>query len=116
MELYDLKRWREKREHIMRRDAYQCQWSKRFGKLIQAEIVHHIFPADEFPEYAFADWNLISISKKVHNQLHDRDTNELTESGRELLLRTARRNHIPIPDKYMHQIKARRGNGRPHTI
>ena len=116
MELYDHKKWKEKREHIMRRDKYQCQWSKRYGKLVQAEIVHHVFPVSEFPEYAFDDWNLIAVSKRVHNMLHDRDTNELTEAGRELLIRTARKYFKPIPEKYRQQVRQRRGNGRPHTI
>ena len=116
VEFYDQKKWKEKREHILRRDSYQCQVSKRYGKLLQAEIVHHIFPREEFPQYEYCDWNLTSVTKKVHNLLHDRETNELTEKGRELLIRTARRNGIEIPPKYMKPIKARHMNGRPHTI
>lgn len=113
---YDSPKWEAKRKHIMRRDSYQCQISKRYGRLIPAELVHHVFPLDEFPEYAFADWNLLSISVKVHNRLHDRQTNELTEEGRQLLERIARKNGIEVPEKYRHPIKKRGYNGRPAII
>ena len=113
---YDSPKWRAKKEHILRRDSYQCQISKRFGRLIPAELVHHVFPLDEFPEYAFADWNLISISQKVHNKLDDRQTNELTEEGRQLLERIARKNNIAVPEKYKHPIRRRGYNGRPAVI
>lgn len=69
--------------------------------------MHHIFPADEFPEYAYTDWNLISLTRHAHNTLHDRDTDELTEAGRQLLIRTARKNNIPIPDKYKDAVRTK---------
>ena len=113
---YDSKKWREKKEYILRRDGYRCQISARYGKMIPAELVHHVFPLAEFPEYAFASWNLISVSWREHNKLHDRQTDELTEKGRQLLLRIARQNNIAIPDKYMKPIKRKHTNGRPSTI
>lgn len=85
---------------ILRRDGYQCQLSKRFGKIRQAEMVHHIFPRAEFPEYRYAAWNLISLTQAMHNKLHDRNTDELTEEGIKLLRRTAIKNGIPIPLRY----------------
>lgn len=117
MDFYDSKKWLEKKSRILRRDGYMCQISKRYGKMIPAELVHHIFPLDEFPEYALEDWNLISVSWKVHNTLHDRQTDNLTEEGRQLLERIARRNNIEVPEKYKHPIvKRNRYNGRPSTI
>lgn len=107
MNIYDSSKWQIKRDSILARDKYQCQISKRYGKFKQAELVHHIFPVDEFPEYAYADWNLISLTRTEHNKLHDRDTDELTEAGRQLLIRTARKNNILIPDKYKDAIKTR---------
>lgn len=73
-----------------------CQLSKRFGKHVQADTVHHIFPLADYPEYALAGWNLISLSAAVHNRLHDRETNELTAEGVELMERTARKYGIPF--------------------
>ena len=66
----------------------------------QANTVHHIFPAEDFPQYAFEKWNLISLSSEAHNMMHDRTTNELTDAGMELLRRTARKNKIPVPLRY----------------
>ncbi|MBO6269297.1 MAG: HNH endonuclease [Clostridium sp.] len=93
-------RWRRLRAVILRRDGYQCQLSKRYGKTVEAEMVHHIFPRDEFPEYTWEPWNLISLSQEQHNTLHDRTTGQLTPAGVELLKRTARRNGIPVPLHY----------------
>ena len=94
-------KWKHKRLSVLKRDGYQDQVEKRYGKTCDATIVHHIFPLDEYPEYKLADWNLISVSMATHNRLHDRETDELTEMGVELLRRTARRNNIPVPYKYM---------------
>ena len=85
---YNCKRWRHKSEYIKRRDKGLCQYSKRYGKRVPAEVVHHIYPADEYPEYAWCDWNLISLSKKVHNLMHDRNTGQLTVLGLQLQRRT----------------------------
>ena len=98
--LYDTKKWKRKRAVILRRDKYLDQVEKRYGRMVEATIVHHIFPLDEYPQYATAAWNLISVSLATHNKLHNRDTNELTESGVELLRRIATRNGITIPTKY----------------
>lgn len=75
--------------------------AKRYGKVKEAEIVHHIFPKNEYPEYAYELWNLISVSRETHNKFHDRDTDELTEAGMELLRRTCRKQNMPVPEKYM---------------
>ena len=92
---YKSKRWIHKREAILRRDKYQCQLSKRYGKIRQAEVVHHIFPVlcerrDRLQEYlrehgvetiihypipphqqpCYAAWNSISlpITEQIHQQ------------------------------------------------
>ncbi|EPR07663.1 HNH endonuclease [Ruminiclostridium papyrosolvens] len=85
---YNSKRWERKREHILKRDGYMCQESKRYGKRIDADMVHHIWPADEYPEYAWEDWNLISLANRVHNKMHHRLTKKLTPQGEALRKRT----------------------------
>ena len=72
---YRSKRWKLKREKILKRDKYLCQYFSRNGKLVEAEL---------YPEYALCDWNLISLSTKAHNLMHDRDTHELTAEGLKL--------------------------------
>ena len=85
---YKARRWERLRAQVMRRDGYRCQLSKRYGKSVPAERVHHIYPVDEFPEYAFEPWNLISVSRAAHNKLHDRDSDKLTAEGVALMRRT----------------------------
>lgn len=87
--------WRAKRERILKRDNYECQLSKRYGKHLQAEVVHHIFPRADYPQYALCDWNLVSLTLKQHNTLHT-DGGGLTDKGKQLLLKTARQNNIKI--------------------
>lgn len=77
-------KWKKKRKHILKMDGYICQVAKRYGKREEAVVVHHIYPADEYPEWAWEDWNLISVSLATHNKLENRATGELTELGREL--------------------------------
>ena len=97
---YDSPKWIKLRQSALRRDNYEDMEAKRYGKVKAAEVVHHVFPKDEFPEYAYCIWNLISVSTSTHNTFHDRDTDELTEKGRQLLVRTARKYGIPVPEKY----------------
>lgn len=92
MNIYQTKRWQKKRAAILRRDGYMCQVSKWYGKRTDAETVHHIWPVEDYPEYAWCDWNLISVSKDMHNKLHDRITGNLSAMGESLRQRT-----IPPP-------------------
>ena len=85
---YSGAKWKRKRERILKMDGYLCQVSRRYGKVVQARVVHHIYPAKEYPEYAWCDWNLISVSMGVHNRLEDRATGELTNEGKELMRHT----------------------------
>lgn len=78
---YESKRWRKKREHILRRDSYQCQESKRYGKYAEATTVHHIYPLEEYSDLALMDWNLISMSAAQHDRMHDRKTDKITAAG-----------------------------------
>lgn len=85
---YKARRWERLRAQVMRRDGYRCQLSKRYGKSVPADLVHHIYPVDEFPEYAFEPWNLVAVSRAAHNKLHDRDSDKLTAEGVALMRRT----------------------------
>lgn len=96
MTFYETRRWKKLRAAILRRDGYIDRIAWRFGKKVEATHVHHIFPREDFPEYQWEPWNLISVSASSHNALHDRTTDDLTEEGRELLERTARRLGIEI--------------------
>ena len=57
-------------------------------------MVHHIFPREQFPEYQWELWNLISLTNEMHNKMHDRSTSKLTAEGMRLLVRTAKKQGI----------------------
>lgn len=88
---YKGRRWLKLRERILKRDNYICQYNKRYGRLVQANTVHHIFPAEQYPEYQYCEWNLISLSAEAHNIMHDRDSHELTDEGLKLQERLKRK-------------------------
>ena len=85
---YKARRWNIKRRYILRIDGYRDRIAARYGRNEEANTVHHIYPAGEFPEYAWEDWNLISVSEKTHNKLHDRVTGELTAEGERIMRNT----------------------------
>ena len=74
-------KWKKKRKRILRMDGYKCRVSRMYGRTEEANTVHHIYPADEYPQWAWEDWNLISVSLATHNKLENRKTGELTEEG-----------------------------------
>lgn len=85
---YGSRKWKAKQAHILRLDGYKDRIAAMYGRTEEAKIVHHIYPSKFYPEYAWCDWNLISVSKGTHNKLENRITGELTELGRMLMERT----------------------------
>jgi len=55
---------------ILRRDKYLCQRCKRYGRMRQATVVHHIKHLDEYPELALDPSNLVSLCADCHNKEH----------------------------------------------
>lgn len=90
---YTSTRWRRLRASVLRAAGYRCQYAKRFGRNVEATRVHHIWPAETFPEYAWSRWNLIALSLEGHNAMHDRTTGKLSPIGEAL-----RRKTVP-PDR-----------------
>lgn len=81
------------------RDGYMCQELKRFGKTESATLVHHIFPAKEYPELFYNPNNLISLSAKAHEKMHDRITDEITITGKRWQERVRDRVFPPLNKK-----------------
>lgn len=92
MNFYKTKRWRSKRDKVLRRDEYLCRECKRYGKTTPATTVHHINPMDKRPEWALQTWNLLSLCNACHDSMHDRDSGELTVKGKEWIERVS-----PLP-------------------
>lgn len=78
---YKSQRWSAKRQSILVRDRFQCRECQRYGLAVNASVVHHAYPVEDFPELAWSDWNLISLCAGCHNAMHDRDTGALTDKG-----------------------------------
>lgn len=90
---YKSSRWLRLRDSVLRetvqRDGVpRCQYLKRFGKRAMATTVHHIWPVEDYPEYAWCRWNLIALSQEAHNMMHNRTTGKLTAIGEQLRRRT----------------------------
>lgn len=101
---YNSDRWELLRKSILRRDEFMCQDAKRYGRMVPAEMVHHILPREYFPEYQWEPWNLISLSNKAHEEMHYRTTRELTKKGMEWAIRTARKQNMDL-DKIEQRLK-----------
>ena len=67
---YKSKKWRRKRERVLKRDNYVCQKCKRYGKNVEATTVHHIKHLKNYPELALDENNLISLCERCHNKEH----------------------------------------------
>lgn len=93
---YKKARWIELRNSVLRQAKYVDQLEARNGKMVAANTVHHIFPREKYPEYQWARWNLIAISKATHERLHNRFGEDLSALGWELLMETAQANNIPV--------------------
>lgn len=78
---YRTKRWKQLRAAILRRDGYKCRDAARYGKAVPATTVHHVWPVEEYPQWAWAPWNPISLSGMAHREMHDVATGALTPKG-----------------------------------
>ncbi len=83
------------RRSALIRDGFKCQYAKRFGRRIDAEVVHHAYPREDYPEYQYELWNLVSLSNEAHNKMHNRTTGELTKEGVALANRIGAARGIP---------------------
>ena len=75
------RRWIKPREKILRREGYLCRECKRYGRLVEATTVHHVWPAEDYPENAYCEWNLLSLCDESHEKMHHRKTRKLTALG-----------------------------------
>ncbi|MDY4128685.1 HNH endonuclease [Peptostreptococcus porci] len=83
---YITSKWEKKRKNILKRDDYLCVECKRKGIRRDAEMVHHINPADKYPELFLENDNLISLCNVCHNKMHNRNNNTLSKLGRKYQL------------------------------
>lgn len=82
------KRWQALRVRVLRRDRHLCRESARYGRVVEANVVHHVWPAEDYPQWAYESWNLLSLSASAHDSMHDRVTRTLTPLGEQWRRRT----------------------------
>ena len=78
---YKSRKWKRKRETILKRDEYLCRECRRYGRTTPATTVHHIVPLEQNRKLALVSGNLVSLCDACHNAMHDRDTGQLTAKG-----------------------------------
>ena len=69
---YKCARWLNLRAQALARDHHECQWCAAEGKVVPATTVHHILPADQFPDKAYDLDNLVSLCRECHEAHHGR--------------------------------------------
>ena len=67
---YNSKKWKRKREYILKRDGYLCRECAKYGRRKDATVVHHIEHYDDVPEKGLDSANLVSLCTACHNKLH----------------------------------------------
>lgn len=81
--LYNTSEWKRKRVVILKRDNYKCRECKRYGKVVQADTVHHVIPLQERPDLRLDSRNLISLCEHCHERMHNKFDNTLSKLGEE---------------------------------
>lgn len=74
-------RWERLRLRAFRRDGFRCRECARYGRHVPAERAHHAWPREDWPEYEWELWNLVSLCAGCHDRMHDRHMRQLTELG-----------------------------------
>lgn len=69
-DFYGSTKWKRKRKAILKRDKYQCQLCKRYGRIREATMVHHKIEVEDDPSLALVDSNLVSLCKQCHEKMH----------------------------------------------
>ena len=87
--------WARKREHILRRDGYQCQECRRYGRTTAGTVVHHLTQITDAWPLRLADSNLLTLCARCHDASHDRSGEALSASGEAMRERLLGRRRVP---------------------
>ena len=98
-EFYKTTKWATIRRSVLVRDKYLCQNCKANNKAVNATCVHHVFPLENYPEYKYEFWNLISLCDKCHDEMHNHFTGDLSKKGMLFLRSVAAVRNIPVTCK-----------------
>ncbi|MEA5047450.1 MAG: HNH endonuclease [Eubacteriales bacterium] len=67
---YNKQRHRKWSEEVLRRDKYLCQDCKRYGRMVPADVAHHIIPLSERPDLAYKVSNGVALCNGCHSKRH----------------------------------------------
>lgn len=68
---YDSAMWRKLRDSIKARANGCDEWIlASTGRIVPGDLVHHIYPSDEYPSMRLLPDNLIYVSKQTHEWIH----------------------------------------------
>ena len=67
---YNKQRHRKWSDDDLRRDKYLCQDCRRYGRMVPAQVAHHIQPITERPDLAYQLSNGVALCHKCHNKRH----------------------------------------------
>ena len=88
---YNCKRWRKKRQEILRRDHWECQRCRERvrtaaakgeqlpagqRRIRKAVCVHHVLELKDRPDLAYDNNNLISLCHRCHDEIHGRSVDD----------------------------------------
>lgn len=71
---YRSTKWAKTRQQVLKLDHYECVYCKERHRHSRAEIVHHKWHLDEYPQYALDIWvgderNLVSVCRWCHENV-----------------------------------------------
>lgn len=68
---YNSVAWHKAKRQRLQMDNYLCQRCfEHKGKIVAADVVHHIKPLREYPALSLNLSNLVSLCHKCHNEIH----------------------------------------------
>lgn len=85
--IYKTKQWKDIRQEVFNLDHNECVrcnhtlfYKKGEKTLTKPVLVHHIYPAKDYPQYQYQIWvngkrNLVSLCNDCHEELHGRKFN-----------------------------------------
>ena len=69
-QIYNDERYKRARAECIRRAGGKCQECRRYGRMTDATIAHHIKPVELYPELAFCSTNMTAVCDACHNKEH----------------------------------------------
>lgn len=78
---YHTQRWKNLREYVLvKYNGIDIYMLYKYGKVVPADTVHHIATTKECPALFYSVENLIPVSRRAHEEIHERYKREDQET------------------------------------